>query len=303
MMKMRSINGGLIMSRFIPSLILVLVMTIAAPIVGAQVEDEATYPDFEGIWEVEGLFDISSCVMAIWQANEKVWGYFGSEGEIGGYINEDGRLVFMWEFYPDGKGTGWVRTAEEGEVVEGIWSSDIELSEHGSWDGVRIGPNNYEVGDKEALNYDPSIEQVVEVDETDAEDANAVGDTAGEEIVIDETDGDEQTDEGDRESDEETQPGTLELWPGTWDTDRGFLVLAIVEGEIVGTFGENGVLQGTVEGNTLSGEWSDIDAEGNASEGDAVFWLAEDGLSFRGTYNNANEPDLWLVWSGELVLD
>ncbi|MFH1675903.1 MAG: hypothetical protein ABIC40_02675 [bacterium] len=257
-------------------------------------QDEQKVPVYEGIWQTD------RGVVALWQAENAVWGVFGSVGEIGGYIKNDGRLEFMWEVYPDGIGTGWFRLGDEDRKIEGYWYDDVQLNEHGVWNGTSIGPNNYELGDREALKYNPEnppeetgnppeietniepgpeIPTITPAPETPAEIAPA----------------------------ETVKPAVNEdaitLWSGTWETDRGFLIVSFEEDNAVGTFDENGVIDAKAAGLVLDGKWTITAEDGTVTEGEFAFWLTDNRMNFKGTYNYSTESNLWLVWSGKKVVE
>ena len=276
------------MKRLIPKTTLLIALLLVGFPAFAQ---EAEIPDFQGIW------DTDMGTMALWQQNEYVWGLYGDEEEIGGYITENGVLNFKWDSSPDGMGTGWFRMNDDGTGFEGRFLNDIELSEQGDWDGELLGENSFNIGDPEALNYQPGDELFQPDEEPDTDLPDGIDETA------DVTDAETPEEPEDAEVPDETVDSTdgLSSWGGTWETARGYIVMAVSEDSIVGSFGEYGKLEATVQGTALSGTWSITDEEGNSLEGEMVYWLSEDGLSFRGTYNSSDEPDLWLVWSGTKV--
>ena len=260
-------------------LILVPVLLAFGPAVGAQ-DAGQDYPRFEGIWET----DLGR--MALWQANDAVWGIYSGYGEIGGHIEEDGVFRFWYEDDPDDEGTGWFALNDDGQGFYGFYYSSIEPSVHGRWEGTLLGPNNYEISDRDALNYEPGEEYVPPTDGG----PEVPPSSAPPEVSVPATD------------ESETEVSTT-AWTGTWDTGRGYLVLAVSESTIYGSFGEEGIIEGELAGDTLSATWSVTLDDGTIDQGEALFTIAEDGASFRGTYNRSDDPNLWLPWIGTKLTD
>jgi len=249
----------------------------------SQEPGDSDYPEFTGIW------DTGMGRLALWQARDAVWGYYEGNGEIGGHIKEDGVYHFYYEVASGDMGMGWLELTDDGLGFEGFYASTLETDTNGTWEGTFVAPNSFEIGDRNALNYQP-IEPVTE---TETPDTQPVAGDPGEE-PDDGSDEEPFDDAGEIVVD----PDLLAIWTGTWDTQRGYLVLTVGSTGIFGSFGENGVFQGTVSENTLSATWSFTDEDGNISEGEALFTISEDGTSFRGTYNDSTEPNLWLPWMG-----
>ncbi len=252
-------------------LIILSILIISVPAF-AQADD---YVRYDGIWET------GRGPLALWQAGDAVYGVFGSNGTLGGHVNADGILNFSYEDGPDEVGTGRFVMNDDLVSFIGLYSSRIDQSESGSWNGNYLGPNGYEVDDRAALNYNageiPSEEEVAEP-------------VAPEEI----------------EPGEEIEPTEFFIdqensWNGTWDTGRGYLVLTASETTVIGSFGETGIFQGGIDGDTLLATWSMTGENGSELDGEAVFTLASDGLSFRGTYSQLDIPNLWLPWMGTKV--
>jgi len=257
-------------------------------------DSEEGYPQFGGIW------DTDRGIVALWQAGDAVWGIYEGHGELGGHIDEDGMFRFWYEEDPADMGTGWFELMDT-ETLEGAYNSAIEMSEHGNWTGTFLGPNNYEVGDEEALNYDPENDSGSIVDSNNVEDDSGEGEeseseTGGEDA---EENPDPETESGDQDNESNiSDTESAVLWTGTWNTGRGYLVLMVDDSEIYGSFGENGVFEGTIDGSEISAIWSVTNEDGSVTEGEALFYISEDGTSFRGTYNSSENPDLWLPWMG-----
>ncbi len=297
---------------------IVAVLAIASFPIFAQGTDD--FPRFGGIWETD------RGPMALWQAEDAVWGLYGDSHEIGGHIREDGAFSFSWDEGVDGHGRGWFRLSEDGDSIRGMWLNDLEISDHGTWDGEYVAPNTFPIGDAEALEYEPEEEitppeEIPEPEPTPEESPAVEGPPEFIPLEVEESPSDEPAEpieeapdeepeeepdaEPEEEPDEEpvvppTSSGDVSVWIGTWNTGRDYRVLGVDDdGNIIGSFGESGVLQGTVEGSTLSATWHQTAEDGSVSDGEAVFWLAEDGESFRGTYSMSTEPDVWLVWNGD----
>ena len=258
-----------------------LSLLAVAPAAFSQAEVE--YPVFDGVWET------GWGRMALWQAADAVWGVFGSRGEIGGHVTQDGRFQFFWENGPDAFGTGWLDLGENGDRFEGRWFNDADISEHGSLEGDFLWANTFEIGDREVLTYEPGESPPPAITAP----AAATGEAESPEVPLEEA--------AEPPMEPEFHGDSTGAWSGTWDTGRGYLVLAAADGEAIGSFGENGVLDGTVEGATLTATWTTTGDDGVSLSGEAIFWLDEDGATFRGTYNSSDEPDVWRVWSGVKV--
>jgi hypothetical protein len=261
--------------------LVILLVILFCPINAYAQDLTATWPQFGGIWETtEGK-------MALWQAEDKVWGIYTGSSEIGGYIREDGKLHFWYERGSDDMGMGWLEISEDGRAFEGFYTSSLDPGEHDSWGGTWIGPNNFAIGDVAALAYEPD-DIVTGADE----DSETPGDQDNTVLASDLEDA----------LDSGITIDTDSAWGGTWDTERGFLVLAVSEGWVFGSFGEDGVIEGTAENSTLSATWSVTRDDGTLLEGEALFTLSEDSINFRGTYNSLDDPNLWLPWMGSKLI-
>lgn len=248
---------------------------------GAQDDVNGDFPLYDGIW------DTDLGILALWQANDAVFGIYGSYAEIGGHINEDGILHFTYDNDPNDMGSGWFEISSDGTAFDGMYTSTMDTSIGGTWDGTRLGPNEFDVNDREALNYQPG---------DTPPDYSEGGE--GEEEASDDS---EAEDEDLPEESEEFSGDVASAWSGSWDTNRGQLVLTVEEGSVSGSFGDGCNFEGTITGTTINGVWSMTDDEGNETSGEVLFNLSEDGMSFRGTYNSTEEPDLWLAWHGTKV--
>jgi hypothetical protein len=242
----------------------------------AQESYTGDFPIFDGIWDTE------MGIVAMWQANDAVYAVYKSNANLGGHIDENGVLQFGYEDSPDDLGSGWFKIVGDGHELEGYYNSSLEPAVHGTWNGTWLGPNEFDVNDRDALNYQAgdtgstySPEQAVET-------------PAAPEVEVEVPVEEPQGFTGDAEI----------AWTGGWDTTRGELEINIEDGVVTGTFGDNCTLEGTITGSTLTGTWSITDEDGNVTTGDLLFSLSEDGMSFRGTYNSTTEPDLWLAWHG-----
>lgn len=245
-------------------------------------QEKKEWPMFQGIW------DTDRGQLALWQVDDKVWGIFGAEAEIGGHIRPDGFLDFVWDNLPDAKGSGWFRLTNNGKSLEGYYITDLDINLQGPWNGKLIGPNNFELGDRQALKWKPGDTEI-----------NTKKATAPTDKI--ETATEPQKEEARVEKDLTVPKFTgdpIAAWTGIWETTQGEMVLVINETSAEGKFGESGKISGSIDGGVLSGQWSGIGADGSTVSGELMFWLAPDGKTFRGTYNVADQPDLWLVWSG-----
>ncbi len=274
-------GGGSVFRNSASKLLVILLVLLFCPTNAYAQDITATWPQFGGIWETtEGK-------MALWQAEDKVWGIYTGSSEIGGYIREDGKLHFWYERGSDDMGMGWLEISEDGRAFEGFYTSSLDPGEHDSWGGTWIGPNNFAIGDVAALDYVPGDTLTADADDTDTPDDQA--DTVLASDLEDAVDSGMTID-------------TDSAWGGTWDTERGFLVLAVSEGWVFGSFGEDGVIEGTAENATLSASWSVTRDDGTLLEGEALFTLSEDSINFRGTYNSTDDPNLWLPWMGSKII-
>jgi len=179
-------------------------------------------------------------------------------------------------------GFGWLQLNSDAASFTGEYTSSTQTAVHGSWDGTFLGLNGFDVGDIAALEYEPGQE--------------APGTTV-------------RPQQGQVPPEIATQPSgettvlTPSAWNGTWDTARGALVLAVDGVSIEGSFGESGVLQGTIENASVRATWRVLKTDGSETSGECLFTLSEDGKSFRGTYDDSAAPDLWLPWQGTKVSD
>jgi uncharacterized Zn-binding protein involved in type VI secretion len=88
-------------------------------------------------------------------------------------------------------------------------------------------------------------------------------------------------------------------WEGSWDTTFGTMTLTQSGNRVTGTYTwDDGKITGTVDGNTLTGTWSDgkTGAAPNGS-GDIVFTMAADGKSFTGIYKYGSTGSGY-TWNG-----
>jgi hypothetical protein len=245
------------------------------------------FPVYDGIW------DTDMGPLALWQANDAVWGVYGSKAVMGGHIDSDGILRFYYEDNPDDMGSGWLKVTGDGSTLEGLYTSSVEMRIQGTWNGTMLGPNDFAVGDREALNYQPG--DLPPVESADA----AVAETSDETTTAEETTTDETI--AAEEIPAEFAGDVVSAWTGTWDTTRGELVLTVADIDATGTFGDGCEFTGTISGTTLNGTWTMIDSTGTVTSGEVLFSLSEDGLSFRGTYSTSTAPDLWLAWQGTKI--
>jgi hypothetical protein len=90
-------------------------------------------------------------------------------------------------------------------------------------------------------------------------------------------------------------------WTGTWKTDFNDMTLTQSGSAVTGTYGyDNGRIEGTVSGNTLSGRWSEAPSYKEPNDaGRFVFTLGSDCTSFTGTWGYGGEST-GSAWSGTL---
>lgn len=250
----------------------------------AQTAIDGDYPIYDGLWET----DLG--VLAMWQENDAVWGIYLSSSVLGGRIDDDGILHFRYEENPDDRGSGWFKVSEDGSAFEGYYTSEIEPSIHDNWIGTWLGPNFYEVDDREALNYQPGEIPPDPDEDEDIDDDNV-------DLLSGDSD-DSDTDDDTPEPPSEFTGDPESAWNGAWETNLGEMELIIDAGNVTGTWGEGGSFEGTISGSTLNGTWLIVDEDGNETGGEVLFSLSEDGVGFRGTYNTSDEPNLWLAWHG-----
>jgi hypothetical protein len=264
-----------------------VLLIVAAP---SPAQETNPIPQFQGIWETDWG------KMALWQASDLVWGVYGAKGEIGGHVKLDGKFEFTWDDSPDGRGSGWMELSEDASRFDGQWLTDLEIGKNGAIHGELLGPNDFEIADRAALEWEPGEAQVSQPPaETSGETETAQSEETGEESGT-----------SSEESGETARAPIGDItaaWTGRWDTGRGELILTIdaANSNVTGTFGENGDLEGTLENTAFSGTWTTTSDDGTVTQGEVLFWLSEDGLSFRGTYNVSDQPDVWLVWSGTKI--
>jgi hypothetical protein len=249
----------------------------------SQSEGTKPVPQFQGIWETDWG------KMALWQAEDLVWGVYGTKGEIGGRVNSDGKLEFTWDDSPDGRGSGWMALGEDLSRFDGQWLTDIEIGKNGAIHGELLGPNNFDIADRAALEWEPGEAQVSPPAAETPEETEPV---PPEEPSAPPSEESGQTGESAAISD------YAAAWTGHWDTSRGELALTVDGVDVTGTFGVNGEVAGTIETTTFKGTWTVTADDGTVTQGEVLFWLSEDGLTFRGTYDVSDQPDVWLVWSG-----
>ncbi|MCX6647697.1 MAG: hypothetical protein NTY09_15245 [bacterium] len=189
------------------------------------------FPVYDGIWDT----DLGT--LAMWQANDAVWGVYGDKAVMGGHIDADGILRLFYEDNPDDMGSGWLKIVGDGSAIEGSYTSSVEMRIQGTWNGTYLGPNDFEVGDREALNYQPGdLPPGESVDETETATSE---ETTSEEVVTTETP-------------QEFAGDVVSAWTGTWDSTRGELVFSVEETNVTGTFGDGCEFTGTISETTLN---------------------------------------------------
>ncbi len=265
--------------RRIVSLTLALILWILATPLHAQDQPAPEWPKFDGIWAT------SRGQLALWQADDAVYGVYEKNGTLGGHIDADGILRFSYEEGSDDMGSGWLQLNVDGASFTGEYTSSTQTAVHGSWDGTFLGLNSFDVGDIAALEYVPGQEIPV---------------APGTEV---------RPPQGEVPPEITTQPSgettvpTPSAWNGTWDTARGTLVLAVDGVSIEGSFAQSGVLEGTIEDATVRATWRILETGGSETSGECLFTISDDAKSFRGTYDDSAAPDLWLPWQGTKVSD
>jgi len=248
-------------------LLLITSSIVTVPSYG-QTSDPAI-PVFDGIWETEvGR-------MALWQADDTVWGVYGTIGEIGGTINEDGVLNFNYTLGASEWGRGRMRMNDDARSFSGSYQSTAKESEHGDWNGTWFAANTFDVGDRNALEYIPTN----------------IPPELGENTTPEEPAIPEET--------EQPEPVAVasSAWTGAWDTNLGYIETTASGSAVTGTFGYDGVLTGTARDNALNATWSMSEYDGTELTGEAFFEIGADGLSFRGNYLITGDG-VWLAWHG-----
>jgi hypothetical protein len=87
-------------------------------------------------------------------------------------------------------------------------------------------------------------------------------------------------------------------WTGVWNTNWGPMELTQSDGAVTGTYThDQGVIQGTVQGNKLVGTWSEYPSYAPPDDaGDFEFIMSPDGNSFLGRWRYDSEGD-WDEWT------
>ncbi len=76
------------------------------------------------------------------------------------------------------------------------------------------------------------------------------------------------------------------IWSGAWETTYGQMTLVQTGSQVTGVYSNNtGSLNGTVNGNRLSGTW----AETNGTSGTFDFWIEGSGLRWHGNFNKTTQ--------------
>ena len=125
-------------------------------VVPLSAKDLDKLPFYGGIWSTD------RGQMALWQVdgNEKVWGLYGKHGKIGGNVaKDDGIFRFTWDEGYNGRGTGWIRLKKNGKAFDGQWIKELDINEHGPWNGDFIGANDFKLGDTAALDWKSGTDQ------------------------------------------------------------------------------------------------------------------------------------------------
>jgi len=269
----KSIGGGKVSSSkytiALTALLLLLITSFIAPLPSYGQTSDPAIPVFDGIWET----DVGR--LALWQADNTVWGVYGAVGEIGGTINEDGVFNFNYEQGASEWGRGRMRLNDDARSFTGTYQSTAKESVHGDWNGTWFAANTFDVGDRSALEYIP----------------NNIPPELGENTTPEEPVTPEET--------EQPEPVAVasSAWTGAWDTNLGYIETTAVGSAVTGTFGYDGTLTGTARDNALNATWSMSEYDGTELSGEAFFEISADGLSFRGNYLITGDG-VWLAWHG-----
>lgn len=101
------------------------------------------------------------------------------------------------------------------------------------------------------------------------------------------------------------QDPTSSCWTGTWQHWPRWdpLYLAQNGNTVSGNYDyDKGRLSGTLDGNTLTGEWSEWPSYAPPDDaGHFVFTVSGDCNSFDGLYNYGDDDDSWMGWGGERI--
>ena len=87
-------------------------------------------------------------------------------------------------------------------------------------------------------------------------------------------------------------------WTGVWDTSWGPMALTQSDGSVTGTYEyDQGMIQGTVQGNKLIGTWSEYPSYAPPDDGgEFEFIMSPDGNSFLGRWRYDSSGD-WSEWT------
>lgn len=82
-------------------------------------------------------------------------------------------------------------------------------------------------------------------------------------------------------------------WEGEWDSNWGHMVIAQNGNHVTGTYTyDNGIISGTVSGNTFTGTWSEAPSYSAPNDaGDLILEMAADGKSFSGRWRYGSSGD------------
>ena len=88
-------------------------------------------------------------------------------------------------------------------------------------------------------------------------------------------------------------------WEGEWDSNWGHMVIAQNGNQVTGTYTfENGIISGTVSGNTFTGTWSEAPSYSAPNDaGDLILEMDANGKSFSGRWRYGSSGD-WGDWTG-----
>jgi hypothetical protein len=84
-------------------------------------------------------------------------------------------------------------------------------------------------------------------------------------------------------------------WAGSWDSDWGIMEFTQTGDKVIGTYThDNGKIEGSVSGNTLTGTWSESPTYKPPKDaGDFVITLAADEKSFTGNWRYGSGSGKW----------
>jgi hypothetical protein len=97
------------------------------------------------------------------------------------------------------------------------------------------------------------------------------------------------------------QPGTDNV-SGTWKSNFGLMTLTRDGSHVTGSYPhDSGKIEGTLEGNVLSGSWSESPSYKPPKDaGDLEFTFSEDGRTFTGTWRYGSQKQSWDgKWTGQ----